>query len=225
MASFRTHISFGIASGILGVITLFTMAIVNVPSLLIAIFALATLGSVLPDMDSDTSVPFHVAFGSLTIVTTVLVFSTLYKEDPRNWFALLSWTGGVAFFIWGVIGYLFKKLTRHRGMAHSIPAAILAGLITFFVASRLYFSDPESFLLGISMIIGYTGHLIVDEVHAALNFHGKAFIPNKAFGSAFKLKSHSHLVNFLVFSSIIFLAAGNIERFSDLAQTFWSQIS
>ncbi len=225
MANFRTHISFGIALGILGVIGMITATVTNAPSLVIAIFVAATLGSILPDMDSDSSVPFHITFGSFSIVAAVLTFFSIYKNVPRNWIILIVGTLGAGLLVWGAIGTVFKKFTRHRGMAHSIPAAILAGLITFFVASHFYFDDGQAFLLGLGMTGGYLIHLILDEVYAALNFHGTPFIPNKALGSALKLKSSNSLINLAMTGAILFLLAGNIKRLWGLAQTFWHTIS
>lgn len=224
MASFRTHISFGIALGVLGCVALITAAITHAPLLLVAVFALATLGSVLPDMDSDSGVPFHVAFGSLTVVVTVLAFLSAYKTAPVNWRLVLIVTGGAAVFVWGIVGYVFKRITRHRGMAHSLPAALLAGLITFFLASRLYFSDQYSFMLGTAIVLGYVLHLALDELYAAVNFHGTLFIPNKAFGSALKVKSDSLVVNAAVYTAIFFLLAGNVQRLWGLAEGFWKQL-
>lgn len=224
MASFRTHISFGVALGVLGCIALATAAATNAPALLVAVFALATLGSVLPDMDSDSGIPFHVAFGSLTVVVAVLAFLSAYKTAPVNWRLVLITTGGTAVFVWGVVGYAFKRVTRHRGMAHSLPAALLAGLITFFLASRLYFSDQHAFALGAAVTLGYVLHLVLDELYAAVNFHGTLFVPNKAFGSALKIKSGSAAVNLAVYAAIILLAVGNVQRLWSLAIGFWKQL-
>src|SRR5689334_2823948 len=130
MASFKTHISFGIASGILGVIVLSTLLAVNAPGFLVTVFCLATLGSVLPDIDSDSGLPFHVAFGSLTIVICALVFSHFYFQGTKDLKLALAYSGGAAVFVWGFLGYLFRRFTVHRGIAHSLPAALLSGLGT-----------------------------------------------------------------------------------------------
>lgn len=224
MASFRTHISFGIAAGILGIVGLVTLAIANVPALMVAVFLAVALGSILPDMDSDSGVPFHIAFGSLTIVATALSFIALRHDHPSSWQIVIAATIGVAVFVWGIVGHIFKRFTRHRGMAHSIPAAVLAGLITFSLASRLYYSDSDSFILGIAIVVGCLIHLILDEVWAAVNFHGTLFIPNKAFGSALKLWSDSSTVNLLVFGAIVFFLLGNVERLWNLAVVFWKSV-
>ena len=224
MASFRWHISTGIALGVLGAALLASFAVVDAPSFLIVVLAMATLGSVLPDMDSDSGVPFHVAFGSLSIVCAALVFITVYRKYPGDYQQLVGWALLVGIGVWGIVGYIFKRFTRHRGIAHSIPAVILGGLITFFLATRFYFSDSDAFILAVALMCGYLSHLVLDEIYAAVNFQGRLFEPNKAFGSAMKLKSHNAFINLAVFGAIILLAAGNVERFISLAKAFWEKI-
>lgn len=225
MATFRTHISFGIAFGILGALALASLAIADAPSFLMTVFALAALGSVLPDMDSDSSVPFHVAFGSLTIVAVSLVFVSVYKQDPHNWQNIILWSGGVGVLLWAGVGYIFKKFTHHRGIVHSIPAALLAGLLTFFIAIRFGYPDSESFLLALAIVIGFVIHLVLDEVWAVVNFHGKLFIPNNAFGSALKFKVDNKLINIAIYMAIILLLSGNTGRLWNLSQAFWKSVS
>lgn len=224
MASFRAHISLGIASGILGTLALTSLALADEPSFMTVVFVAAVLGSILPDMDSDSGVPFHVSFGSFATVAAALVFTSLYQET-HVWERLLVWTAGTFAFIYIVVGYFFKRFTKHRGMAHSLPAALLAGLVTFFLAVHFSFSDSQAFILALAMIAGYLGHLILDEIYAAVNFHGIPFIPNKALGSALKFFSDDTSINVLVYGTILFLVAGNVGRFVNLAEYFWQQVS
>lgn len=225
MASFRSHISIGIASGILGAIGLFALAFSDELGFTAILFVVVVLGSMMPDMDSDSGVPFHVTFGSIALVASALVGLSLYQEVPLVWERVLLWTVGTFACIYGVVGYCFKRYTRHRGMAHSLPAAVLAGLVTFFLAVHLSFPDMEAFILALGMMVGYVGHLILDELYAAVNFHGTPFVPNKSLGSALKLYSNDTLVNLMVFGSILFLSAGNIGRFVNLAEKFWRTVS
>ncbi|HWQ60606.1 MAG TPA: metal-dependent hydrolase [Candidatus Fimivivens sp.] len=224
MADFKTHASFGIALGILGVIGTVTAAIADGPGILVALFAAATLGSVLPDIDSDSGVPFHVTFGSLSLVSGALVFLSFSKDPSIGWQGAALRALGVTAFVWIVVGAIFRRFTRHRGMAHSIPGALLSGLATFFLASRYSFGDADAFLLGTAITAGYLVHLILDELWAAVNFHGKPFHPNAALGSALKLFSDSMPVNVAVYGAILFLLAGNVTRFVSLATSLWGSV-
>lgn len=224
MASFRSHISLGIASGILGVLGMLSLAFFDAPDFLLAVWAAAVLGSVLPDMDSDSGVPFHVSFGSFALVASALVSSSVYRETPEDWTHIALWAAGVFAFVYLILGALFKRFTRHRGMAHSLPAALLSGLVTFFLAVHFSFSDMEAFILAVAMVAGYIGHLVLDELYAAVNFHGTPFIPNKSLGSALKLASHDTLINLMVYGAILYLLAGNIGRFANLAEDFLAAV-
>lgn len=224
MASFRSHISLGIASGILGGGALISLAVLDQPNFLLVVFVAAVLGSVLPDMDSDSGIPFHVSFGSCAVVAAALAGSSAYRETPDDLVRATLWAAGAFSFVYLVLGALFKRFTRHRGMAHSLPAALLAGLATFFLAVHFSFTDMEAFVLGVAMMVGYVGHLILDELYAAVNFHGTPFIPNKALGSALKLFSDDKLINVAVYGGILFLMAGNVDRFTNLAEKFWQTV-
>ena len=224
MASFRAHISLGIASGILGAMGLISLAFSDELGFISIVFVVAVLGSIMPDMDSDSGVPFHVTFGSFSLVAAALVGLSLYHEMPLVWERVLLWTVGTFAFIYLVVGYFFKRFTRHRGMAHSLPAALLAGLVTFFLAVHFSFTDMEAFVLAVAMIAGYLGHLILDELYAAVNFHGTPFVPNKALGSALKFTSDNRLVTLTVYGAILFLSAGQVGRFANLAEKFWRTI-
>lgn len=224
MASFPTHFSFGIALGVIGAMLAVGLSLVSEPAFVITLFLAAALGAILPDMDSDSSVPFHVSFGSLAFVAAALSFFSVWKESPDDIQALIIFPVGTAFIVWVIIGAIFKRFTKHRGIVHSIPATLLSGLTTFFVASHFGFSDTESFLLGLSMMLGFLGHLVLDEIWAAVNFQGKLFVPNKALGSALKLYSGDTVANLVVFGAVLFLLAGNVGLFYSLIETFLQSI-
>ncbi len=219
MASFRTHISFGIAAGVMGAFLLASLSMVSASwSFFVFLWLAVVVGAILPDMDSDSGVPFHVTFGSLAIIAGGLVFLAASKSMPGEYldiFGLVMLSAGV---VWGVFGALFKRFTRHRGMAHSIPAAFLSGLFVFSLAVRMSFDEWHAFLLGIAMVAGYLLHLLLDEVYAAVNFHGTPFVPNAAFGSALKLFSGSRSINIFVYGAIAFFLAGNGEHLFRLSE-------
>jgi hypothetical protein len=75
--------------------------------------------------------------------------------------------------------------------------------------------------LSLSLTIGFLLHLVLDEIWAATNFHGTPFIPNKAFGSALKLYSHSRTTNIFTYACLVILIIGNYQTFAVLsAQLF-----
>lgn len=214
----------GIALGVASVFLLMSFAFVPASwsfFMLIALFV--TIGGLLPDMDSDSGVPFHVTFGSLSLVVGGLSFFYARGVSSDMWTIVYSVLGAMTI-MWGIIGSLFRRFTRHRGMAHSIPAAVLAGLLVFSISVRCGFDEWKAFLLGMAIVAGYISHLILDEIYAAVNFHGIPFIPNKAFGSALKFFSRSRGVNVVVYAFLIFLFLGNGREIFHLSKKFFDMI-
>ncbi|MFZ2682299.1 MAG: metal-dependent hydrolase [Patescibacteria group bacterium] len=203
MASFRTHMAFGVAFGVMSAVAIASLAVLPPNwSLSILIGLAVTLGAQLPDIDSDSGLPFHITFGSLALSAGGL--SLLYAIDhyPGDYLLITVIPLLAIFAVWVILGTAIKKFTRHRGMAHSLPAAILAGLITFRLMTWLDFAATQAACLGLAISLGYTLHLILDEVWAGMNFHGQLFVPNKAFGSALKLISHDHKLTVLTYFAI-----------------------
>src|SRR5262249_4988161 len=97
--------------------------------------------------------------------------------------------------------------TVHRGMFHSIPALLIAGLLVF-----LLYQSPSLalrvFLAG-AMMLGFLSHLVLDEL-CSVNFSGVSFRLNKYAGSALKFVSPSlsaTLMAYAVLAALIYLAS------------------
>ncbi|MEI6650426.1 MAG: metal-dependent hydrolase [Candidatus Moraniibacteriota bacterium] len=224
MADFKTHVSFGIALGILGVIGSISTALGGGSAELLALFIAATLGSILPDIDSDSGIPFHTVFGSLSLIFGTLTLIDLSRQATLSLSSVLIRSAGVSLFVWLIVGTIFKHFTKHRGMAHSIPGAVLSGLVAFFIASSAHFSEKEAFIIGNFVLLGYLIHLLLDEMYAAVNFDGIPFIPKHSLGTAMKLFSHSFTLNVILYGVIASLCIGNLEKFTLLSHDIWSEI-
>jgi hypothetical protein len=148
---------------------------------------LTTLGGLLPDLDSDSGVPVRELFGLAAAVTPLLLLRRLYHTQ-LTWEQILVVMGAIYLFIRYGLRELFMRLTVHRGMFHSVPAMLIAGLAVF-----LMHHGPDQrtrlFLAGGTML-GFLSHLALDEVYS-VNFMGTHFNLNKYAGSALKLKSPS----------------------------------
>ncbi|MDQ7814762.1 MAG: metal-dependent hydrolase [Patescibacteria group bacterium] len=214
MASFKTHLSFGVALGAACVIlTLFFGLLTQRWDFLILIAVAAVVGSILPDIDSDTSLPFHVTFGSLSITVGGLALWLSFTRFPGDYRWIIGLPLSSVFMIWIVLAGIFKRLTRHRGIIHSLPVMALAGVVVFSAAIRLGIEDWEAFLLGLALSLGFLLHLVLDEAFAAVNFNGNIFIPNKELGSALKFKSASAGANILVYSALFLLTLDSWDTF------------
>src|SRR5262249_4513828 len=86
------------------------------------------------------------------------------------------------------LAWLFKRMTVHRGMFHSIPAALIAAEIVF-LAHDCHEQFGRLTLAG-GVFLGYMSHLVLDEIWA-IDANGLIPRANKAAGSACKLFSQS----------------------------------
>jgi membrane-bound metal-dependent hydrolase YbcI (DUF457 family) len=218
MASFKAHLSSGVVLGLLGAGAALSLAIANEPSFLIVLFLVMIVGALMPDIDSDSGTPFHVTFGSLSAMVGIAVFSHVLKSASGDYLIIIGYPIAAMVFMWVIVGSLFRKFTHHRGMAHSIPAALIAGLLTFFIAGNFGFSEWDSFLLSVAMLAGYILHLLLDEMYAAVNFGGLPMLAKSSLGSALKLYSRSKFINLAIYVTIVFLLAENWEKIATLSQ-------
>lgn len=205
MADFKTHLSTGIVLGICCAFFALINSILHEWNTLCLVIFLVSIGSFLPDVDSDSSISFKIIFYFLGIITA---FFSL------TWLILNSYTivnlilipFGIFLIIRFAFGYIFKKFTRHRGIFHSIPMAIISILLLLLLLNNFSnFDYYINFLLSVSIGIGFISHLILDELYAFINFNGKRFSPNKNLGSALKLWSNSKPITFFTYLTIFIL--------------------
>jgi membrane-bound metal-dependent hydrolase YbcI (DUF457 family) len=159
---------------------------------------LCSAAGMLPDIDSDTSKSFQECIYLAAGLGAVMLVQRL-----RN-FGLAPDTvilGGAAmfFFIRFGVGWFIKRVTSHRGMIHSIPAAVLAGQLLFFVATG---TIEERLLKAISLTIGYLSHLILDEIYS-IDSTGMQFRLKKSFGTALKFYDPKRMPTVMCFYALI----------------------
>ena len=205
MASFKAHISFGILTAtVLSTVLIYFAWVAGIFALLI--FILTILGSILPDIDSDTSIPVKILFGVLSIAA--LVASLFYLDDlealPMYLQGIIS--AGIGLSVYFVIGKVFRHFTEHRGIFHSIPAALLMGMISIAIADLFYLEKKLVFSIGLAVTAGYLCHLVLDELNSTVNHSGVPFMPKKSLGTALKLWSSSLLTTLVVYCALLIFA-------------------
>jgi len=207
MAQFRTHMSFGFILAVSGSIFLVLASLVSNNLLVIPFSGAVLLGSMMPDLDSDKGLPFQLTFWTFGITTAGIVFYYLYLQNPENYPPLVIIPLLVFVFIRFVIGAIFKKITHHRGMFHSLPAAAIAGMLAYVVSSQFPISETLAQVFALGIGIGYLGHLVLDEIYATINFNGKKFRPSNFLGSALKLYSGSKTASITCYILLVLLTA------------------
>jgi len=87
-------------------------------------------------------------------------------------------------FIRFVLAALLRRWTVHRGMFHSLPAAVIFGEVAFLLTSgedvqlRIYKAG--------AVLVGYLSHLLLDELYS-IEWHRGRLRLKRSFGSALKL--------------------------------------
>jgi len=203
MANFKTHFSAGLLLGVAATLAAMTSGMTEglFQSFFLVLVPLS-VGSTLPDIDSDSSVPFTVAFGSLSLVAA-LVVGAIASEFYGDVLPIVGWALFGGGFFWLVVGGGFKKITKHRGMAHSVPAAVLVMLTAFGAAQVLGLSSRQSLAFGASFGAGYLLHLVLDELYSTIDFEGRRLAVKKSLGSALKFFSHRHRITAVVYLLVV----------------------
>ena len=212
MASFKSHISFGILTAAILSVVLFLFAWVS-GIFAFLIFVLVIIGSMLPDIDSDTGIPVRILFGVLSVAG--LVVSFVYLETITIFYrGLISIV--ISLGVYFIIGKLFRKFTVHRGIFHSIPAALLMGVISISIADFFQLDIKTIFSIGLAVTAGYLCHLVLDELNSAVNISGVPFIPKKSLGTALQLWSSSLFTSLSVYGVLVVLVALKLDIFLQL---------
>jgi len=216
MANFKTHLSAAaIASSAIAGLTINIQLIdlQDAPWLVLA----GTIGGLLPDVDSDHSKPAKLLFLLLAIISTLAIlsiFSISYEItelfNPDKFvcdisilnapsllatlsekcipFSLLLIVLTTFITVRYLLFSVFKSLTVHRGVFHSILAAIFFALLTTCIT---YFHLQQdivfAWLSGLFVFIGFIVHLLLDEAYSVDLSNSKI---KKSFGTALKLWSY-----------------------------------
>ena len=151
------------------------------------IFVATVVGAFLPDLDSDTGAPLKILLIIFSVIGSAVTGWIVLNQEESS---LLQLAGFVAFsglFIYYVIGGIFKKLTNHRGIFHSIPAVVLSAMLTLTLLNLIDLDLNIKMMVSLGVGLGYLCHLILDELNSTVNLGGIPFIPNKSIGTALKL--------------------------------------
>lgn len=200
MADFKTHITtstvLGAAYGI-GAYFGFDM---EMPHCFVAA-GLCSVAGMLPDLDSNSGIPQREMLSFVSVIVPVLMLRRFEQlgMTPEH----MVFVAAVMYvFIRFVVGGIFRRYTKHRGMWHSIPAALIAGLATFLVCL-----SPElsvRVFKAWAVVIGFVSHLILDEVYA-VDWQGKRIRIKRSFGTALKLFSKERWPNISTYGKLVLL--------------------
>ncbi len=148
---------------------------------------LCTLGGLMPDLDSDSGVPVRELFGLLAAVVPAFLYQGLREHGLPVDQVLVVMACLYVLIRYG-LSATFKRWTVHRGMFHSVPAVLIAGLLVF-LSYPGHEVDLRIYLAG-GVMLGFLSHLVLDEL-CSVDFMGMRIRLNKFAGSALKFGSPS----------------------------------
>ena len=200
MADFKTHIT---ASTVLGAAYggagWYFLGIPPAHAMIAA--SMCSVAGMLPDLDSNSGIPQREMLSFVSVIIPMLMldrFEALHLTTEQ-----IVFVAGVMYVIirFG-IGGLFRKFTKHRGMWHSIPAALVAGLVAFLVCLS---ADLQIRIFKAwAVVLGFIIHLILDEIYA-VNWQGKLPKAKKSFGTALKFWGKDPLPNYATYAKLVAL--------------------
>lgn len=163
MANYKGHRNAGIIVGvILAAVAYwqFHLSPIEVASVLI----ICSVCAILPDLDHPEAKPGSV----LKMVVVYMIPITIYMYLPKSIVQEFEITHWIVLFaashviLGNIILWLIDLVSEHRGLFHSLPAAVLCGLACYL--SFYYLQFDKRLVLGCSAFSGYITHLIQDEV-------------------------------------------------------------
>ncbi len=199
MANFQTHIS---ASTLLGVAygtVAYTQFGVSAGHSCVAA-ALCSVAGMLPDLDHKLGVPLREMLCFVSLMVPMLMLRR-FEEIGLSPEQMVFVSGVLYVLIRFVGGELFRKFTVHRGMWHSIPAAILAGMVTYLICL-----SPENeirLMKSWAVVLGFMLHLLLDELYSVDLMNRRI---KKSSGTALKFFGKKSGPNLLVYANIIIIA-------------------
>lgn len=219
MADFKTHIT---VSSICGVVYGVAGYRAGVPwETCVIAGGLCSVSGMLPDLDSDSGVPLREAVALSSAVVPMLLVDRLQRVGCTHEMMVLI-TGFVYVFIRFGVAEFFRRYTVHRGMWHSIPAAITSGMIAFMLCSCENMS--VRLFKSLAVVIGFMSHLVLDEMWS-VDFKRGRYLFKSSFGTALKLWGRERVPNLTAYSIMVFFAVlvyndeGFMKRFGGHLET------
>jgi hypothetical protein len=201
MADFKTHITVSTLCGAgygAGAYWLFDLP---APTCVLA-GGLCSVSGMLPDLDSGPGVPLRESMAFAAAVVPMMLLHYFQAMGLSHEMIVLAGAGVYLAIRFGLTE-LLKLYTVHRGMFHSIPAAVIAGELAFLLASgenvwlRAYKAGAVS--------LGYLSHLALDELWA-LHWRRGQLRTKSSFGTALKLFGRAWWPNVSVMAKLILLS-------------------
>lgn len=198
MADFKTHLSVAaVGSGALSTACL--GAGISGPSEVITFTVVGTVGGLLPDIDSDHSSPIKLLFTALGLIAAGLMMFSRAETSS----ILELWAIGTASYL--AVRYvawnLFGKMTVHRGVFHSLLAALFFWFVAAAMAHYWFgLTALMSWSVGFFLFFGYMVHLSLDELFSVDLVNTRL---KRSFGTALKLYDYGNFKTSILMAAAV----------------------
>lgn len=200
MANFKTHLTVSTLAGIGYGAAAYAAFGVQPPACILAA-GLCGVSGMLPDIDSGPGRPLResLAFAA-AVVSTMLV--DRFQQFDLSMETIVLASAGVYLLIRFGVAELLQRFTVHRGIFHSIPAALIFGELAFLLASgdvalRWYKAG--------AIVLGYVSHLALDELYSIHYVRGRMAL-KRSFGTALKLIGRDWVPNVAIYAQLALMS-------------------
>ena len=162
---------------------------------------LCSVSGMLPDLDSDSGVPLRETSMFIAAIAPMLMIDR-FRDLGLSHEAMALAAMLVYLAIRFVAVEFFKRYTVHRGMWHSIPAAISAALLAYLLMPCP--SESVRVYKSMAVFTGFMVHLTMDEIWSIDMSRG--FRLKSSFGTALKFFSNNSLANISAYAKLVLLA-------------------
>lgn len=160
-----------------------------------------------PDLDAGPSEPLRESVALLAAVVPLMMLHRLQQWGlPLDGIVLAG--AAIYLLVRFGLGWILANHAVHRGMFHSVPAAVVAGLLTYLAAGG---DDPlHRYFIAGAVVLGFLSHLVLDEIWSATQ---GMFGPKhkKGFGTALKFHGGEAWANLLTY--VLVVALGGLAAY------------
>ena len=170
------------------------------------------VAGMLPDLDSGPGVPTRESVAFAAAIVPMLLLQRFQQTGMPMEAVILAGAAVYAVIRFGMT-WLLEHYSVHRGMFHSLPAAAIAGQVTYLAFGH---EDPmRRYFISGAVVLGFLTHLVLDEIWSVrLGLFGTKV--KKAFGTA--LKFHGPVLWSNIVAYVLVIALGLIAA-TDAART------
>jgi hypothetical protein len=202
MANFKTHITvsttLGVGYGAVG----YTLLDMPVESAVLAT-GLCSVAGMLPDLDADKGRPLKEGMAFLAAIAPMLMVERLthLQLSPEVMVAVAALSYVLIRF-----GFtrIIQKFTVHRGMFHSLPAAVIAAELGF-LACMCTDTNARLYKAG-GVLLGFMSHLLIDELWSIEWKFGKVRLKRSS-GTAVKIWGRTAGANLITLVLLVICTA------------------